>query len=47
MPYFLEAITKQGDHVSFVAMDEAEKNKVLAKYQDKGYLKVKSAKVEF
>jgi len=47
MPYFVEALSKQGKHVSFVADSVAEQNKVLSEYEKRGYIKIRASKIDF
>lgn len=47
LPFYIEALTKQGRNENFVAMSETEKESVLARFERRGYLKIKSSKVEF
>ena len=47
MIYFLEALSKQGEHVTFVADSVAEQNKVLSEFEKRGYINIKASKIDF
>ena len=46
MPFFIEALTKRGQHVSFVALSEKEQKNVLARFEKHGYSKIRISKIE-